>query len=126
MPFSTFPSSYETISGFGTSITALATGASPTRVVGIEVANPTSVAAHWLVITNTNAAPVSGVTPTIAAFYNPGTAGFQDFYDSSRLKLKNMNGYTVIRSSTPTFFTALGAVLAAPSYVAVTRDYGRG
>lgn len=126
MPFSTYPSSNVTTSTFSTSVAALVTGASPTRVIGVEVTNPTAVAAHWLVITNTNTAPASGVTPTVAAFYNPGTAGFQAFYDSTQLKLKNMNGYTAIRSSTPLVFTALGAALAANSYVSITHDFVRG
>jgi hypothetical protein len=92
----------------------------------VEVTNPAAVAAHWLVINNTNTATTTGVTPTVAAFYNPGTAGFQAFYDTNQLGLKSMNGYTVIRSSTPLVFTALGAALASNSYVSITHDFGRG
>jgi hypothetical protein len=122
MTISIYPTANFTINTFGNSNIALGAGLARARVVGLEITNTLATTAHWLVITNTATSPTAGAA-TVAAFWNPGTAGFQAFYDKEQLTLKSTNGFTVIRSSTPTTFTALAATLTQPSLVIITYNF---
>jgi hypothetical protein len=93
------------------------------RPLTIQLTNQLATTAHWVGITANNSAPVSGTTPFVMSFWNPGTAGFQAIIDKNTIENLIVYGFTIVRSSTPTIYTQLGAVLTQPSLITLLTTF---
>jgi hypothetical protein len=93
------------------------------RPLAIQITNQLATTAHWVGITANSTAPVSGTTPLVMSFWNPGTAGFQAVIDKDTIENLIVYGFTIVRSSTPTVYTQLGATLTQPCLITVLTTF---
>jgi hypothetical protein len=85
----------------------------------LYIAQASETTAHWVGLFDTSVVPTTG-SNLLISFYNSGSEGFQLLVDEQYFNTFNLNGFTVVRSSSPLIYNPLVSILLQPSLIRVT------